>query len=113
MNQIKIYCAVIAVLQFSLLTAVCQTKSASSESTTLPKIVNFDQPQTYQINARDLPKPYASDSAERSSEVVEQPKNAKLNLPKGFKINVFAEGNFENPRWLTLARNVSAWSAAG
>lgn len=105
MNQIRIYCAVIAVLQFSLLTAVCQTKSASSESTTLPKIVNFDQPQTYQINARDLPKPYASDSAERSSEVVEQPKNAKLNLPKGFKINVFAEGNFENPRWLTLAPN--------
>ncbi len=105
MNQIKIYLAAIAVLPFALLTTVCQTKSASQENAALPKIVNFDKAQTYQINAQDLPKPYASDSASRGSDVVGQPKNAKLSVPKGFKVNVYAEGGFENPRWLTLAPN--------
>ena len=39
------------------------------------------------------------------SKTVPQPAEAKLFLPKGFKINVFAEGNFREPRWMTLAPN--------
>jgi glucose/arabinose dehydrogenase len=37
--------------------------------------------------------------------VIAQPSNAKLYLPKGFTINVFAEGGFVYPRWMALAPN--------
>ncbi len=105
MNRIKILFTVFAVLQVSMIGANCQTKSAAVEKTALPQIVNFDKPQNFQINAKDLPKPFASESARRNSNVVAQPKNAQLAMPKGFKINVFAEGDFRYPRWMTLAPN--------
>ncbi len=101
MSRIKIFFAVAALLQFSIAAVICQTKTTA----TLPQIVTTDKPQTYQINVKDLPKPYASSSARRGSKVVAQPANAKLNLPKGFKISVFAEGGFTYPRWMTLAPN--------
>jgi glucose/arabinose dehydrogenase len=96
--------------------SVCQNKTADDKPTTqaktvgekpksLPKIEFFDKAQTYQIKPESLPKPYASESASRGSSLVEQPANATLKLPKGFKINVFAEGDFRYPRWLTLAPN--------
>lgn len=105
MNQIKITFAAAAILQAALLTAVCQTRPAPGENAPLPQIVNVDQPPMFQINAADLPKPYSSESARRNSKIVAQPKDAKLVVPKNFKINVFAEGNFKYPRWLTLAPN--------
>lgn len=99
----KIFTAIL-IVQASILTAVCQTKPKTS-SDAQPQIVNFDKPQTFQINAKDLPKPFASESARRNSRVVAPPKDAKLSMPKGFKANVFAEGNFREPRWMTLAPN--------
>ena len=107
-KKIEKLLTVVLVLQFTFMTAVCQTRpKATSESLTgtLPQIVNFDKPTTFQINAKDLPKPYASESARRGSRVVPQPKDAKLLIPKGFKISVFAEGGFTYPRWMTLAPN--------
>jgi len=100
MNQTKTFFAVIVLLQFSILTAICQTKSVP-----LPNVVNIDKPQTFQINAKDLPKPYSSSSARRGSKMVAQPSDAKLTVPKGFKVSVFAEGDFRYPRWMTLAPN--------
>ncbi len=113
---------VIVVLQLAVLTGTCQTskpsgtsksndvnisnKSENSEADkNLPKIEHFDKAATYQIKPEDLPKPFATDSASRSSKVVEQPANATLKVPKGFKVNVFAEGDFKYPRWMTLAPN--------
>ncbi|MBC7796123.1 MAG: sorbosone dehydrogenase family protein, partial [Pyrinomonadaceae bacterium] len=52
----------------------------------------------------DLPKPYESESASRSSSLVPQPKNAELKMPNGFRINQFAE-NFSQPRVMALAPN--------
>ncbi|MCY7344726.1 MAG: sorbosone dehydrogenase family protein [Pyrinomonadaceae bacterium] len=105
MNRIKTILVAAAILQVSFLTAVCQTKPAAGENATLPSAVNLDKPPTFQINAKDLPKPYASESARRGSRLVAQPKDARLSLPKGFKISVFAEGGFTYPRWMTLAPN--------
>lgn len=34
-----------------------------------------------------------------------QPDGAVLNVPKGFKVNVFAEREFKYPRWMALAPN--------
>jgi glucose/arabinose dehydrogenase len=71
----------------------------------LPQTINVEKPVTYQINPKDLPKPFATTIARRSSSIVAQPTDAKLLMPKGFKINIFAKGGFTYPRWMTLAPN--------
>nr|MDQ3322909.1 sorbosone dehydrogenase family protein [Acidobacteriota bacterium] len=97
----------IFILQGCLLTIVCQTKPTGVESRSGKSTgaVNLDKPKTYQIRPQDLPKPYATESARRNSKNIPQPANAKLSMPKGFKVNVFAQDDFKNPRWLALAPN--------
>jgi glucose/arabinose dehydrogenase len=89
-------------LQIGLLAAFCQTKNADL---TEPTVKVLESPRRYEIKIADLPAPFATESARRSSRYVEQPKDAVLYAPKGFKVNVFAEGGFQNPRWLALAPN--------
>ncbi len=113
---------VIAVLHLTVLTGVCQTSKSNgtekSNSTSvsdktkvsetdknLPKIEYFDKAANNQIKPEDLPKPFATDSARRNSQIIEQPADAVLKMPKGFKINVFAKGGFKYPRWMVLAPN--------
>ena len=98
------------ILAFCVSTSVCQTQTKTTKETTqtngnLPKVENFDKPQTFQYKPENLPAPFATDSAMRGSKIVEQPANATLKLPKGFQINVFAEGDFKYPRWMALAPN--------
>ncbi|CAN5718877.1 sorbosone dehydrogenase family protein [soil metagenome] len=100
----------LVILQLTVLTSVCQTKKAQPkeivpQNGNLQKVVEVEKPQTYQINPSDLPKPFATDSARRDSKIIEQPADAVLKVPKGFKINVFAEGDFKYPRWMALAPN--------
>lgn len=97
---------IFAILQLTVLTSVCQpSKSITEGSKNLPKIEYFETAAATQIKPEDLPAPFATDSALRNSKLVAQPANATLKMPKGFKINVFAEGDFKNPRWMTLAPN--------
>lgn len=96
----------VLIFQISFFTAVCQTKQTQSATTNkMPQVVNFEKAAVYQITPASLPKPYATESARRNSRITAMPADAKLNVPKGFKINVFAEGDFKNPRWMTLAPN--------
>lgn len=53
------------------------------------------------ITLNNLPQPYASESASKSSEVVPIPESPVLHVPPGFTVNVFAEG-LDEPRWLAL-----------
>ncbi len=89
--------------------AICQNKMANDtpkpQTKTLPKVEFFDKPQIFQIKPENLPKPYSSESARRGSKVIEQNENSTLKIPKGFKINVYAEGDFNYPRWMVLAPN--------
>ncbi|HEX8250759.1 MAG TPA: sorbosone dehydrogenase family protein [Pyrinomonadaceae bacterium] len=105
-KQIQIFLAVLAVLPLTVLTAVCQPKATTGENTgNLPKVVNFSAAQKHEIKPENLPKPFETQSAFRASKIVAQPPDAVLNLPKGFQLNVFAEGNFTYPRWMALAPN--------
>ena len=85
----------------------CAQKPAQQTNTQaqLPAIVQFDKPVVTSIAPSSLPKPFATQSADRNSRHIPQPADAKLYVPKGFKINVFAEGNFREPRWMALAPN--------
>lgn len=87
----------------------CQTKTASKP----PAVVEMTAPKQFEIKPADMPKPYASESAMRPSRVIAQPDNATLSVPKGFKVNVFAEGDFQQPRWMVLAPNGDVFLSDG
>ena len=53
---------------------------------------------------KDLPKPYATDSAENGPRLVARPENVWPVAPAGFKVELFAAG-LENPRLLRTAPN--------
>jgi glucose/arabinose dehydrogenase len=109
LSVIKFLFAVLIVTSFAVTVTVSQNRQPVTENKpqtkALPKIENFDKPQTFQIKPQELPAPFATESARRNSKVVEQPANATLKLPKGFRVNVYAEGNFQYPRWMALAPN--------
>ncbi len=58
-------------------------------------------PQPMRITLEDLPAPFASRSVSQSPNVVPVPDNPVLNVPEGFRVNVFADG-LDRPRWLAL-----------
>ena len=62
-------------------------------------------PEPIAVGLGDLPKPFATDSAQKSPKVVAVPDGLTLNVPEGFSVNLFAEG-IEKARWLC----VSPWN---
>jgi len=59
---------------------------------------------TRKIMVKDLPQPYATDSAQNGAQLVARPENAWPVAPAGFKVEMFAAG-LENPRLLRTAPN--------
>ncbi|HYM76107.1 MAG TPA: PQQ-dependent sugar dehydrogenase [Candidatus Dormibacteraeota bacterium] len=59
---------------------------------------------TRKITVSDLPKPFATESAENGAEETTRPENAWPVAPAGFKVELFASG-LDNPRWLRTAPN--------
>ena len=58
----------------------------------------------HRISATDLPPPYSTRSSRNNSSVIAKPADAKLALPRGFMIDVFATG-LEGPRKMAVAPN--------
>ena len=107
-NYIKELTAAVSLVFSFTLAAVCQTVLPSPHPPAppkLPEIVQFDRPEIFSYDPAKLPPPFHTESARRVSRVVPQPANARLNVPKGFNVNVFAEGDFRYPRWMALAPN--------
>jgi glucose/arabinose dehydrogenase len=55
----------------------------------------------YAADNPKLPAPYATPSADNRPQVVPKPESAKLNVPPGFKVDVWAE-DFQVPRFMLL-----------
>ena len=65
----------------------------------------YEKPGTVRkITVNDLPKPYATKSAENGAQVVAKPDNAWPVAPEGYKVELWASG-LENPRFLRTAPN--------
>ncbi len=65
----------------------------------------YEKPGTARkITVNDLPKPFATESAQNGAQVVARPENAWPVAPKGFKVELFAAG-LDNPRLLRTAPN--------
>ena len=56
------------------------------------------------IDVSDLPDPYASRSVANSPEIVERPADARLRVPLGFEVKLFANG-LDQPRLMRVAPN--------
>ena len=64
-----------------------------------------DSPGTkHKIDLAQLPPPYATESAGNGPRVAERPANARLIVPPGFSVELFAE-NLTGPRLLRVAPN--------
>lgn len=77
--------------------------SSAADTSALPRQVPTDllTPTPIRIALADLPAPYASESASRGPDVIAPPADARLNVPEGFAVQVFADG-LDAPRWLAL-----------
>lgn len=65
----------------------------------------YEKPGTVRkITVKDLPAPYATQSAEKGPKLVVRPENVWPIGPEGFKVELFATG-LENPRTLRTAPN--------
>jgi len=65
----------------------------------------YEKPGTVRkITVNDLPKPFATQSAENGADAVSRPENAWPVAPAGFKVELFASG-LDNPRLLLTAPN--------
>lgn len=78
----------------------------AQNSTQSPQLIRTEplSPTPIRINLKNLPPPFATDSASKPPQVVSIPQNPLLRVPPGFTVNVFAEG-LDAPRWLALTPN--------
>ncbi len=60
--------------------------------------------ERFEVSPDDLPKPYATLRDSNPPEVIARPAGATLNVPPGFRANIFRAG-LANPRWLAVAGN--------
>ena len=58
-------------------------------------------PTPIKITLADLPQPYATESVNNAPNVIPVPENPILQVPSGFKVNVFAD-NLPSVRWMTV-----------
>lgn len=84
-------------------TAAC-AQAPEKEPGDVP-VRHFEKAETHSVSPADMPQPFASESARRSSRQVSRPEGAVLNVPGGFVVNTFAEGIFRNPRMAVEAPN--------
>jgi glucose/arabinose dehydrogenase len=86
------YCGLIATL------TGCNSVAKTQTTTIKTQDLN---PKPIKITLEDLPQPYASESASNSPKVIPVPDNPALQVPAGFKVNVFAD-HLPSVRWMTV-----------
>lgn len=99
-------CALAVVLLLSSVSACAQKPSQPATKAAPQPTPATSALRHYEIKPSDLPPPNATPDADNGPRVVPRPAGAELQLPPGFKVNVYAEGgDFRRPRWLALAPN--------
>jgi glucose/arabinose dehydrogenase len=86
-------------MKSSLVFAIIFSFACAAETSSAPPTLRH-----YEFRADQLPPPFATSSANNSPRVTAPPADARLVLPPGFKISVFAE-NLDDPRRMLLAAN--------
>ena len=58
----------------------------------------------FHLRPEHMPAPYATPSVANSARRATKPDEAPLNVPRGFRVNLFA-GGLDHARWMTVADN--------
>ncbi|WP_013320596.1 PQQ-dependent sugar dehydrogenase [Gloeothece verrucosa] len=106
-----------SIVLFAILTFICACQRPSDKIKSTPSLQTSVSasnipakqliatqpltPQPIRITVKNLPLPYASNSASKPPQVIPIPNHPTLKVPQGFEVNIFAE-NLEQPRWLAL-----------
>src|SRR5258706_12534613 len=90
---------VAAVALFILVSLACAQSSPKTSARQASSLRHYD------IKVSDLPAPEVLTGPRNQSKVIPRPEGAQLTLPAGFAINVFAEGELQQPRGMVLAPN--------
>jgi glucose/arabinose dehydrogenase len=93
--------------RFLLIAAITAGLSCSRASGQLPASVAVAHDpvlQHHEVHIEQLPAPYATPSSGNPPRVVNQPSNATLHVPPGFRVSLFAD-KLGNPRGMLLAPN--------
>jgi glucose/arabinose dehydrogenase len=93
---LAITAAILPVLPISACAQASQSAGGTAQKVDSKRIV---------IKPESLPKPYATSSADNNPKVTPAPAGAGLSVPAGFEVKVFAEGSFNNPRWIVEGPN--------
>ncbi|HEV2841187.1 MAG TPA: sorbosone dehydrogenase family protein [Chthoniobacterales bacterium] len=106
-SSTRLFCALVAGL--SSLLPLQQQFAAESKSLTGQAAVSADWTQDapgarHKITLDDLPPPFQTESVTNRPRVVARPEGAQLQVPAGFKIELYAAG-FRDPRYLLTAPN--------
>ncbi len=80
---------------------MCITKKVLSSRSRLLLLGLASMTFAFQGKPPQLPAPYHTPSASNTPKVIPRPDGAQLSLPKGFTVEVYAEG-FEKPRFMAL-----------
>lgn len=104
-NFIRTFLAAITVSLASVLGVIGQNADGPIKPPAAPRVEQADRMPVSSYDPNALPAPFATESARRPSRIVPMPADGKLIVPKGFQVNVFAEGGFREPRWMALAPN--------
>jgi glucose/arabinose dehydrogenase len=102
----------------ALLLAACDRRAPEPASTTptstaspparssarIPGAVPTDRlaPRSQRVTLDALPEPFATPSASKSVRIVDMPAGARLRVPAGFTVQIFADA-LDMPRWLARA----------
>ncbi|MBS1790336.1 MAG: sorbosone dehydrogenase family protein [Acidobacteria bacterium] len=93
--------AILSIILSALsLTATAQTKSGDKAPAAKPS-----KPQRIVYTVEGLPKPFATESVRNNPRIIPQPTGAKLEVPAGFNVEVFSEGDYQEPRWIKQGPN--------
>ncbi|MEN9521196.1 MAG: hypothetical protein RLZZ381_3784, partial [Cyanobacteriota bacterium] len=90
----------VTLICWGLIAILTGCNSVAKTQTATIKTQNLT-PTPIKITLADLPQPYATESASNSPQVIPVPKQPTLQVPAGFKVNVFAN-NLPDVRWMTV-----------
>lgn len=76
---------------------IAQTKPKTSDAPAKPQRIVY--------TTKGLPKPFATESVRNPPKVVAAPNGARLEVPAGFNVEVFSEGDYKIPRWVKEGPN--------
>lgn len=96
--------AIVCLLAAGVLLGGFIARRSASRMMSVSDLYDNRSPLVHRIDLSDLPLPYATPSARNAPTVMQRPAGAKLHVPPGFSVSVWATG-LAGPRAMALAPN--------